>query len=176
MAYTAMVIVQNVSAMAGFGILITLLSLFKSCSGQCRVTKLELLDYGQKRMRQLPTIILTLLTLTSFGQEKDSVDSTNYIFVEEPIPSYPGGHAEMIKFIKKNLKYPKDSGMVRGKVYVEFVINDTGSLSDIRVVKGLTDSFDNSALETVKNMPKWIPAKRDDKPIKTKMILAITFD
>jgi TonB family protein len=127
-------------------------------------------------MRQFTTIILTLLTLTSFGQEKDSKDSTNYIFVEEPMPSYPGGHAEMIKFIKKNLKYPKDSRTVQGKVYVEFVVNDTGSLSDFRVVKGLADSFDNSALETVKKMPKWIPAKREDKPIRTKMVIAITFD
>jgi hypothetical protein len=122
------------------------LRIHKRC-GQCRVTKLELLDYGQKSMRQLTTIILTLLTLTSFGQEKDSVDSINYIFVEEPMPSYPGGHAKMIKFIKKNLKYPKDSRTVQGKVYVEFVVNDTGSLSDFRVVKGLANSFDNSALE-----------------------------
>jgi periplasmic protein TonB len=127
-------------------------------------------------MRQLTTIILTLLTLTSFGQDKDSTDTTNYIFVSEPMPSYPGGHAEMIKFIKRNLKYPRDSRTVQGKVYVEFVVNENGSLSDIRVVKGLVDSLDNSALEIVKKMPKWIPAKRDDKPIRTKMVIAISFD
>src|SRR6187549_2263182 len=120
-------------------------------------------------MRQLPTIILTLLTLTSFAQDKDSTDTTNYIFVSEPMPNYPGGHAKMIKFIKRNLKYPRDSRTVQGKVHVEFVVNENGSLSDFRVVKGLVDSFDNSALETVKEMPKWIPAKRDDKPIRTKM-------
>lgn len=140
------------------------------------VTKLELLDYGQKSMRQLTTIILALLTLTSFGQEKDLVDSTNYIFVTEPMPSYPGGHSEMLKFIKENLKYPRDSKTVQGKVYVEFVVNDNGSLSDFRVVKGLADSFDNSALETVKKMPNWIPAKKDNKPIKTKIVVPITFN
>jgi len=127
-------------------------------------------------MRQLTTIVLTLLTLTSFGQDKGSTDTTSYIFVSEPMPSYPGGHAEMIKFIKRNLKYPRDSTTVHGKVFIEFVVNENGSLSDFRVVKGLVDSFDNSALETVKRMPKWIPAERDDKSVKTKMVIAITFD
>jgi protein TonB len=127
-------------------------------------------------MRQLPAIVLTLLTLTSFGQDKDSINSTTHIFINEPMPGYPGGHAEMTKFIKKNLKYPRDSRTIQGKVYIEFVVNETGSLSDFRVVKGLTDSFDNSALETVKKMPNWIPAKRDNKSILTKIVIPITFD
>jgi TonB family protein len=93
------------------------------------------------------------------------------------MPSYPGGHSEMIKFIKKNLKFPKDSDTtVQGKVYIEFVVNDNGSLSDFRVVKGLADAFDNSALETVKKMPNWIPARMDNKPIKAKIVVPIKFD
>jgi protein TonB len=127
-------------------------------------------------MRQLTIIILTLLTLSSFGQDKDSTVSTNYVLVNEPMPLYSGGHAEMTKFIKKNLKYRRDSRTVRGKVYVEFVVNENGSLSDFRIVKGLVDSFDNSALETVKKMPNWIPAERDNKPIRTKIVIPITFD
>lgn len=127
-------------------------------------------------MIRLTTIILTLLTTSSFGQDKDSVNSTEHIFVSEPMPGYPGGHAEMIRFIKKNLKYPKDSRTVQGKVYIEFIVNEDGSLSDFRIAKGLTDTFDNSALATVKKMPNWIPAKRDNKPIRTKMIIPIAFD
>jgi outer membrane biosynthesis protein TonB len=82
-------------------------------------------------MRRLTTIFLTLLTLTSFGQDKDSTDTTNYVFVSEPMPSYPGEHAEIIKFIKRNLKYPRESRTIQGKVYVEFVVNENGSLSDL---------------------------------------------
>src|SRR5690606_23472050 len=77
--------------------------------------------WNKKCMKPLTTIILTLLTLTSFGQDNNSVASTNYTFVSEPMPSYPGGHAEMIKFINKHLKYPTDSRTVQGKVYVEFI-------------------------------------------------------
>ena len=92
------------------------------------------------------------------------------------MPSYPGGHAAMMKFIKKNLKYPRDSKTVAGKVYVGFVVTDDGSLSNFRIVKGLVDSFDNSALEVVKKMPKWIPARRDNKAVATEMVIPITFD
>jgi TonB family protein len=127
-------------------------------------------------MRLPITIILALVTLTSFGQVNDSTYSSNCIFVTEPMPSYPGGHSEMMNFIKKNLEYPRDSRTVQGKVYVEFVVNETGSLSDFKIFKGLADSFDNSALETVKKMPKWIPAERNGKSIKTKMVVAISFD
>src|SRR5687767_6612365 len=126
-------------------------------------------------MRQLTIVILTLLTGTSFGQDKDSIDSNRIILVTEPVPGYPGGYAEMNNFIRKNLKYPKDSRTVKGKVFIEFVVNEDGSLSDFRVVKGLAESFDNSALAIVKKMPDWIPAKRDNKAIRTKMVIPITF-
>ena len=86
-------------------------------------------------MRQLTSIILTFLTLTSFGQDKDSTDTTNNIFVSEPMPSYVGGHGEVIKFIRKNLKYPRDSRTAQGKVFVEFVVNENGSLSDFELSK-----------------------------------------
>lgn len=99
----------------------------------------------------------------------------NYIFIEEPMPMYPGGHAAMMKFIKKNLKYPRDARTVKGNVYVGFVVGENGSLSDFRIVKGLADVFDNSALAVVKKMPKWIPARRDNNPVKTEMVVRITF-
>lgn len=126
-------------------------------------------------MRSLIALILTVLTLTAFGQDRNSTDSTNYIFVSEPMPSYPGGHAEMIKFIGKNLKYPRHSRTVQGKVYVEFVVGEDGSLSDFRIVKGLAESFDRSALQALTKMPSWIPAKRDNIPIRTKIVIPVTF-
>jgi len=127
-------------------------------------------------MRQLIIITLTLLTVTSFGQVKDSVDSIKIIFVTESMPEYPGGNNEMFKFLKKNLKCSKDSKDTKGKVYIGFTVNKDGSLSDFKVVKGLAESLDNCALETVKMMPNWIPAKSDNKPIQVKMVLPITFD
>jgi protein TonB len=117
------------------------------------------------------------MTTVSFGQQKDSLETEEIIcFVSEPQPSYPGGFVEMNKFIVKNLRYPIEPKVTKGKVFVGFVVNENGSLSDIEIVKGLGDEFDKSALEVFKKMPNWIPAKKENKPIRTKMIMPITFD
>jgi protein TonB len=130
----------------------------------------------KKTMKLLTTIILILLTLTLFGQDKDSTKSIEYIFITEPMPSYPGGHAQMINFIRHNLSTPRGYKKIKGKVFIEFFVNEDGSLSDFKIAKGLADALDKSALRTVMMMPKWIPAKRDEKPIRTKMTIPITFE
>jgi len=127
-------------------------------------------------MRPLTSIILILLTLTSFGQDIASTNPTEEeIFITEPMPSYPGGQAQMNNFIRHNLSTPRGYRKVQGKVFIEFVVNEDGSLSDFRVVKGLADALDKSALRTVMMMPKWIPAKRDDKPIRIKITIPVAF-
>jgi len=120
--------------------------------------------------------ILIVITSNTFGQDKDSLDASDIIFVSEPQPSYPGGYLELGNFLKKNLKYPRDSRTARGKVFIEFIVNVDGSLSDFKILKGLGEPFDSSALETIKKMRNWIPAKRDNKPILSKMVMPITFD
>ena len=127
-------------------------------------------------MKILTIIIPMLLTLISFGQDKDSTKSTEDIFITEPVPSYPGGQGQMNNFIRHNLATPRDYRKVKGQVFIEFVVNEDGSLSEFRVVKGLVDALDKSALRTVMMMPNWIPATRDDKPFRTKMIIPITFE
>lgn len=120
--------------------------------------------------------ILIFIASNTFGQDKDSLDASDIIFVSELQPSYPGGYVEMGNFFKKNLKYPRDSRSVKGKVFIEFIVNVDGSLSDFRILRGLGEPFDSSALETIKKMPNWIPAKRDNKPILSKMVMPVAFD
>lgn len=129
-------------------------------------------------MRQLTIVISILIFITSntFGQDKDSLDASDIIFVSEPQPSYPGGYVEMGNFLKKNLKYPRVPRTVKGKVFIEFIVNVDGSLSDFKILKGLGEPFDTTALETIKKMPNWIPAKRDNKPILSKMVMPVAFD
>ena len=82
----------------------------------------------------------------------------------------------MGNFFKKNLKYPRGTRTVKGKVFIEFIVNEDGSLSDFRILRGLGEPFDSSALATIKKMPNWIPATRDNKPILSKMIMPVAFD
>lgn len=127
-------------------------------------------------MRHLIIILLVFAAMTTFGQNKDSTDTTKIILISEPMPSYPGGHAEMNNFIKHNLLRPRGSRKIKGTVYIEFIVNLDGSLSSFKVVKGLMKTFDDSALRTVMMMPHWIPAEKDNKPVQTKVVIPIKFD
>lgn len=129
-------------------------------------------------MRQLIVLISICLlgTLTLSGQEQDSLNTDDTIFVFEPQPSYPGGSAALNNFIKTHLKYPRHSKNIKGKVFIGFIVNEDGSLTDFEIVRGLAEPFNNSALGVLKRMPNWIPAKRDNKPLRVKMVIPITFD
>lgn len=114
--------------------------------------------------------------LQAFGQQLDTLNSPDCIYISDPVPEYPGGHQAMNVFIKKNLKYPKrEDG--KGKVFVQFTVsNEDGSLSDFKVMKGLAVEFDKNAIEVLKKMPNWIPAKGTTVSTHTKMVIAVVFD
>lgn len=93
------------------------------------------------------------------------------------LPSYPGGKEAMHAFIQKTKKYPKDFGSlgVEGKVLISFLVEQDGTLSDIKVLKSVHPSLDEAALNVVKVMPKWVPGKEKGKPQKMKMQVPIDF-
>ncbi|HYI77216.1 MAG TPA: TonB family protein [Chryseolinea sp.] len=124
-------------------------------------------------MTQLIIVILTLLTVASFGQEKDSVQ--HYIFITEQMPSYPGGLDSLKDFIKKNTKYPNGTADYVGTVYVELTVIEDGSLTDFKIVRALCDACDKNAIETLKKMPKWIPATVNEKPTRTRMVIPVKY-
>jgi TonB family protein len=91
--------------------------------------------------------------------------------------SFPGGNNELNKYIISNLKYPKEAlkQNIYGKVFVSFVINKEGEVEDIKVIKGVNFFLDRSALDVVKNMPKWIPGRQDGVPVKMLFTIPISF-
>lgn len=96
----------------------------------------------------------------------------NIELIEIDEASYPGGHQAMNEFLIENIKYPVEAKKAKeeGKVYVSFVVNTDGSLSNFKVQKGVCESLDQEALRVVKLMPKWNPGKD-----KTSITLPITF-
>lgn len=83
--------------------------------------------------------------------------------VVEYQPQFPGGIKVCEQFIKENLRYPDTGSDVQGRVIVSFMVERDGSLSDIKVVRGLDPAFDEEALRVVKMMPKWSPGATDGK-------------
>ncbi len=113
----------------------------------------------------------------AFGQTKDSVTIDVPIFIDPLIhPSFPGGQDSLIKYIDNNFNWAQGQSTVNGKVFVEFVVDVDGKISDVKIVRGLCDSCDKEALRLVKSMPTWIPGMQNGRKVKTKMLLPITFE
>lgn len=96
----------------------------------------------------------------------------------EVMPKYPGGVAEMMKYINKNLIYPKlaKENNLEGKVLVKFYIDIDGSIKGAQVLKdGVGGGATEEAIRLVNNMPKWTPGTQRGKPVKVYYILPIPF-
>ena len=97
--------------------------------------------------------------------------------VVEEMPEFPGGMAECLKFLGKNIKYPtisQENG-VQGKVIVQFVVNKDGSIVDPVVVRSVDPYLDKEALRVIKTMPKWKPGKQRGKAVRVKYTVPVTF-
>ena len=97
--------------------------------------------------------------------------------VVESMPEFPGGEAMLEKFLKDNLQYPELAriGGIQGKVYVTFVVDEKGNITDIRLLRGIGGGCDEEALRVVKLMPKWIPGKQNGMPVRVIVTLPVKF-
>jgi protein TonB len=101
-----------------------------------------------------------------------------FTIVEEQA-EFPGGIAEMQKFIQKNLQYPsmaREAGL-SGRCFLKFVVNETGTISNVEILKGVPgcQDCDKEAIRVVKAMPAWKPAKMTGKSVKCYFNLPISF-
>ena len=109
---------------------------------------------------------------------ENPVEETEEIFIfAETMPSFEGGISEFYKFVSKNLKYPAQARRIgiEGKVFVHFVVDKDGSLSDIKVVRGLGAGCDEEVMRIINMSPKWNPGKQRGRPVRVQMMLPIAF-
>ena len=93
------------------------------------------------------------------------------------MPEFPGGMAELMKYLQKNIKYPtisQENG-VQGRVIVQFVVNRDGSIVDPVVLRSVDPYLDKEALRVVSTMPKWKPGEPRGKPVRVKFTLPVQF-
>ena len=95
----------------------------------------------------------------------------------EEMPEFPGGMAECMKYLSKNVKYPEDckKESVQGRVIAQFVVDKDGSIQDVKVVRGIHPSLDKEAIRVIEGMPKWKPGKQDGKTVKVKYTIPVSF-
>jgi periplasmic protein TonB len=91
-------------------------------------------------------------------------------------PGFPGGKAALDKYLFDNLKWPKNKNTeIQGKIVISFFVEKDGHLDGFKVEKSLSPDFDLEALRVIYNSPKWIPAMKDNKPIKSKYTMPILY-
>ncbi len=111
-------------------------------------------------------------------QAEEPKEETDEIFtVVEESATPKGGMQAFYKYVSDKIKYPAQARRmgIEGKVFVEFVINKDGSLSDVRAIKGIGAGCDEEAVRIVQSAPAWNPGKQRGKPVKQRYTLPIIF-
>lgn len=111
-------------------------------------------------------------------QEVVVEEDENKIFtVVEQQPEFQGGMEAMMNFLRKNIRYPASARRmgVDGTVYVSFVVSKDGSISEVKVIRGLSADLDQEAVRVVSIMPPWKAGKQNGKPVFVRFVLPIKF-
>jgi protein TonB len=108
--------------------------------------------------------------------EEPKKESEVFTYVEQE-PTFPGGEDAMMAFLGKNIKYPaqaKEAG-IEGQVVVQFIVNEDGDISDVKVVRSVAGGCDAEAMRVVRSMPKWKPGKQNGRAVRVLYNLPIRF-
>ena len=109
--------------------------------------------------------------------EEKEVEEAEIFTVVEESPGFPGGDEARIKFLQENIKYPtmaRESG-IQGTVYVTFVVERGGNVTDVKILRGIGGGCDEEAIRVIKAMPKWNAGKQRGKPVRVQFNMPIKF-
>lgn len=104
---------------------------------------------------------------------------TDEVFTKvDSLPVFKDGDPGIVKFIKDNIKYPRDAKVknIQGKVFVKFIVEKDGSVSNVEILKGSNPLLDAEALRVVGSLPKFEkPAKQAGEKVRVNYVIPITF-
>ncbi len=109
--------------------------------------------------------------------KEEVLDEPEIFLIVEEMPGFPGGEAQLVKFLSENIKYPaiaRENG-ITGTVFVTFVIGPDGTVKDVKVLRGIGGGCDEEAKRVVNSMPKWKAGKQRGKPVSVQYNLPIRF-
>lgn len=130
-----------------------------------------MIDAEANQLTEIPTYVPPAVT------EEEEVAEAEIFTVVEDQPTFPGGDEARIRFLTNNIKYPQMAreSSIQGTVYVTFVVERDGSVTDVRVLRGIGGGCDEEAIRVIKAMPKWIPGKQRGKPVRVQFNMPIKF-
>ena len=132
----------------------------------------------------VPVIALALLAFASprnntasvMAPESSAQDSMVFRSCEV-MPEFPGGVMEMMKFLQMNINYPPTAAAnnIEGRVVLQFIVEKTGKVGDVKVVRSVNEELDAEAVRVVKSMPDFTPGRQDGKPVSVWYTLPVSF-
>ena len=110
-------------------------------------------------------------------EDKTEVEENKVFTAVEQMPQFPGGEAELMKYISKNLKYPPVAmeNNIQGRVTIQFVVTKTGKIGEVKVARGKDPDLDKEAVRVVKSLPDFIPGKMNGQAVSVWYTLPINF-
>lgn len=110
-------------------------------------------------------------------EEKKAPEPEKIFTAVEEAPKFPGGDAELYKWLSKNIRYPEmaQQNNIQGRVTVQFVVEKDGSIGEVKVVRGKDPDLDKEAKRVVKSLPKFIPGKMNGQSVRVWYTLPINF-
>ena len=106
-----------------------------------------------------------------------AVDEGEPYMIVEQMPEFPNGEESMMQYIAEQVKYPAEAKKAgaQGRVYIGFIVEPDGSLSDFKVLRGIGYGCDEEALRVVKSMPKWQPGMHRGKAVRVQYLVPVNF-
>lgn len=152
---------MNELTMLRFIVLIMFMSIINKCFGCMSKNTDEDITY---------TEFLVVQDCDTFNDEKI------YTHIDK-MPQFPGGEAELMRWIAYHIKYPKKAyeNKIQGKVILEFIVTSEGSIDQINVIKKVDPELDNEAIRVIKSLPKFIPGEIDGEPVNVWYTIPINF-
>lgn len=141
-------------------------------------------------MKHLQALPVLALSITSFlymaeaaaqgeviGTIQDPPPAEELFNVVEQMPQYPGGEAEMFKYLARTVRYPEEAQKagIQGAVYVTFIVEKDGAIQDVSVLRGIGGGCDEEAVRAVTAMPNWEPGMQRGKPVRVLYNLPVRY-
>lgn len=124
-------------------------------------------------------LLIIAMFLFFVPQESDAQETVKDTVAKTPevMPQFPGGQDALVKFLQTHIKYPREAikKNLEGKVYVGFVVEKNGKLSQVEIRKGVNELLDQEAIRVVSSMPDWQPGYQKGKPVRVQFVLPISF-
>ena len=148
------------------------------------ITEVHVIDNNQESDNEIGIINMDLTDDIEMGEavaatpeeEEEIKEDIVYVVVEQ-VAEFPGGEEALYKYLKDNIVYPniaRQTG-IEGKVYIRFVVEKDGSISNVKVMRDIGGGCGEEAMRVVKSMPKWKPAKQQTRTVRSEFNLPVNF-